>query len=160
QHPSTVTCTSSSIETHLFAMRSCALLLLDLIAWWTMLSVRHVAAGNSSDENRTSPTPTTNSARPSLNSLGTTSGMSPRTPLGALNINTTTPDTVRQRKCRFVKALKDDVDSSSRRHAAQFGLPFEEVQKDAYKGIMSHKVCQQVVDDKCKETASEHNTAI
>ncbi|CAM9273681.1 unnamed protein product [Ectocarpus sp. 8 AP-2014] len=131
-----------------------------------MLSVRDVAAGRSSGENRTRPT---HSATPSSRNLG---AMSPRTPLGSLGINTPPHpadhqlaerrrrNSESQRKTRLVKAVKESIDSSARNHAASFGMSFEQAQEEAYKGVMSHEICQQVVDDKCKAKEHEHHAVV
>ncbi|CAN0309219.1 unnamed protein product [Ectocarpus sp. 6 AP-2014] len=131
-----------------------------------MLSVRDVAAGRLSGEHRTQATLF---ATPSPANVGATS---PPTPLGRLDISTPPqPADPRQaakrrkntestRKCRFVKAIKENIDSSARSHADTFGMSFEQAQKDAYKGVMTHEICRQVVHDECKAKKNEHHAVV
>lgn len=65
-----------------------------------------------------------------------------------------------QRKTRLVKAVKESIDSSARSYATSCGVSFEEAQEEAYKGVMSHKICKQVVDNACKAKEHEHHAVV
>ncbi|CAM9827844.1 unnamed protein product [Ectocarpus fasciculatus] len=131
-----------------------------------MLSVRDVAAGRSVGENPTRSAP---NATPSPANVGATS---PPAPLGRLDINTPTlsaeelraerrrKNNESARKSRFVQGIKNHIDSSAMDYACQFNMPFEQAQDEAYKGIMTHDICQQVVHDECKAKENEHHAVV
>lgn len=39
-------------------------------------------------------------------------------------------------------------------------MSFEQAQDEAYKGIMTHDICRQVVHDKCKAKENEHHAVV